>query len=137
MAAFDELDVLRWIAHVDPHRLIPCVRQRSEPAIKFRAHLLDDVRQWVIEIFIFAAAEAIPCHDHAAPEGLVVRIEVRKRPALLWSENAREYGIALFIEVFDDLFQSSDSRRTAALTAFGSAALIEVAVIIAFLLSQG
>src|SRR3546814_17488127 len=54
-------------ADIHPHPLVPAVRDRREPGVKHPAQGLDQWRQRIGEITIFAAPEAEPRHmDMAA-----------------------------------------------------------------------
>src|SRR3546814_18247386 len=55
-------------ADIHPHARVPAVRDRREPRIEHPAQRLDQRRQRIGEIAIFAAPEAVPRHmDMAAP----------------------------------------------------------------------
>ncbi len=65
------------------HALIPAVRELSQRRIKRCAQLAHQLGQWVVEIFVLAAAEAVPSHDHPASETLIRRISVHQTGALI------------------------------------------------------
>ena len=80
MAAGEEGGMLFRVTHVEFHRRVPAVgdvgQRRVEPCPQVR----DDIRQGIVEIFVFAFAKAVAAHDYVAAEVIVVRD--RDRPAM-------------------------------------------------------
>ena len=83
VAALEEIRVVLRIATRDAHRLVPAIGDLGEPRIERGAQLRDQIGQRIGEIFVFAAAEAVPRHDDAAAEQLVLRIAPGERRAFL------------------------------------------------------
>jgi hypothetical protein len=63
------------IAQVDPERRIPAVGDRSQGRIETSAQLGHRRRQRVVEILVFAPAEAVPRHHDPAAKPFIVLIQ--------------------------------------------------------------
>src|SRR6185295_16098653 len=74
LAAFDKLGMGRREAHPHPHRLVPAVGDGCEVGIKRSAQGLDQGRERIGEIFVFAAPETMPGHDNLAAESFILFI---------------------------------------------------------------
>src|SRR3546814_1261451 len=81
-------------ADIHPHPLVPAVRDRREPGVKHPAQGLDQWRQRIGEITIFAAPEAVPRHmDMAAKaRGRIIergKVAARRRVEQPWQHGPR------------------------------------------------
>src|SRR3984885_13329159 len=92
-----------WIAHLDSHCFAPTISDCSELRIERRAETMDDKRERIAEVFVFAPSEAVPSHDNAAAEDRLLRIERRDRLALVCGEDARQQSASLLVEIFRNL----------------------------------
>src|ERR1700677_1790291 len=70
------------------HPLMPAVGDRREARIERAPEVLDQRRQRIGEIAIFALSKAVPRHDHVAAEALTVVVEAGDVVALLAAEQA-------------------------------------------------
>jgi hypothetical protein len=98
MTALDERPVLRWVAHVDIHRLIPAIGKRDEPLIERCPETCDEVRQRIVEVLVFAPPKPVPRHDDAGPESVVRRVEARQRIAIRRCQQTRQHGVSMIVE---------------------------------------
>jgi hypothetical protein len=53
---------------VNPHALVPRISDRHQEWIDRCSQVLNQHRQWIRKIAIFALAEAMPCHDDVTPK---------------------------------------------------------------------
>jgi pentatricopeptide repeat protein len=84
MASLDEIGVALWVALLDTHCFVPAIRDWSEPRIERGAKAMNDRRERIAEVFVFAPSEAVSSHDDAAAEDRFLRIERRNRLALVY-----------------------------------------------------
>src|SRR5512138_1045594 len=89
VAPRDQVRVCIGITCRDAHRRVPTVRDRNQAWIERRTEGGDRVGQWVREVLVLAASEAMPCHDDVASERTVVRVEGGNRGTLARGE---EFG---------------------------------------------
>ena len=83
VAALEIFRVRLGITCVDPHRRVPAIGDLGERRIKRGAQRRDRIRQRIREILVFAAAEAVPRHDHPAAKRRIGRVQRRHRRAFL------------------------------------------------------
>src|SRR5436190_8802182 len=102
MAAGDEVGVLCRIAHLDTHRLVPAVGDRRQARIEGSPQVGDDTGQRIAEVLVLAAAEAVPRHHDAAPEGSLGVVETGHGLTARAIEQARQHGPTLRVEVGRD-----------------------------------
>jgi hypothetical protein len=57
--------------NVNPHALVPRISDRDQEWIDRFSQLLNQHRQWIRKIAIFALAEAMPCHDDVTPKTFI------------------------------------------------------------------
>src|SRR5579864_135534 len=88
VAALQKCLMAFGIADVDPHRLIPAVSDGLKARIEQRAQFSNRLRQWVGEIFVFAATKSVAAHHNAAAKDLVLGIEFSQRAALVGREQS-------------------------------------------------
>src|SRR3546814_4434946 len=77
-------------ADIHPHARVPAVRDRREPRIEHPAQRLDQRRQRIGEIAIFAAPEAVPRHMDMAAKARGRIIERGKAVARRSEEHTSE-----------------------------------------------
>ena len=99
VATCNEFGVVFRIARFDTHRSIPSVRNRYKARVECGTKFANDLWQWVVEIFVFAAAKAMPRHNNATAEDLILRIQVCDCAAFPRNENAFENGATVTVEL--------------------------------------
>ena len=99
----NKLLVIFRVADLDPHGAVPAIRDRRKPPVERCAETLNQVGQWVAEVLVLAAPEAVPCHDHAAPEYGLPRIQGSERLAFTGREDALEQSASLLVQILSDL----------------------------------
>jgi hypothetical protein len=116
VAAFEKGGVFVRELDIDVHGSVPAVRYRGEMTVKGSSEGLDNGRERVIEIFVFAAAEPVARHDNAGAEEAVIGVERGKGAAIAGRENGREHGAALLVEFGEDVgpVERIDHRDTLA-----------------------
>src|ERR1700674_5118876 len=75
VAAPDELRVLCGVAHPDSHGFVPAVGHRHQVRVNRRAQAANDAGEWIVEVLILPAPEAMPRHHDPAAEEFVTRVE--------------------------------------------------------------
>ena len=103
VASPEKILVIFRVADLDPHGAVPAIRDRRKPPVERYAETLNQVGQWVAEVFVLAAPEAVPCHDHAAPEYGLPRIQGSERLAFTGREDALEQSASLLVQIPPDL----------------------------------
>ena len=63
------------VADVDLHGRVPAIRDGREPRIERCTETLNQVGQWVAEVLVLAASEAVLPHDDAAAEYGIIRVQ--------------------------------------------------------------
>lgn len=81
---------------------MPAVRDRYEVLIQGGPQALHQGRQWIGEIPIFAALEAVPGHDDMTAESRLLAIESGDCAALRRGEQLRQDRPTLCIEIGGD-----------------------------------
>ena len=94
--------MVRRITRPQSHPLVPTVRNRREAWIEPGPQRADRTGKRIGEIFVFAAAEAVPPHDDAAAEVFVARIERDKARALRRAEHWAGERTAVAVEILGD-----------------------------------
>src|SRR3569623_3299529 len=89
--------VLR-VTLVTVHAGGPGVRDAGKARIERGAQGSDEVGQGIVEIAIFAAAEAVPRHVDVAAEMALVRIERGNGARLFGGQKLRQDGAAIAVE---------------------------------------
>src|SRR5689334_19091993 len=69
-------------ARLDAERGVPAVGDLCEPGIERRALRGNDLGQRIVEVLVFAAAEAVARHDYAAAEEIILFVQRSERAAL-------------------------------------------------------
>src|SRR5215469_553217 len=99
MAASEEGLKARRIARLCTQAPAPFIRDGCQMRVKRGAQLGDERRQGIGEVLVFAPPEAVAAHHHAAAEAALFGIELRQLPAVCGSEEARQYGAALGVQL--------------------------------------
>ena len=99
VAALDEGSMVGWKADIYPQGFVPSVGDRCEPRVEGGAQALDQVRQRVGKVFVFAAAVAVPGHDDQAAEAFFVVVVTDERVALQRRQKPGADRPALGVEV--------------------------------------
>ena len=102
VAARDEIGMRVRIADIDPHRLVPAIGDRRQVRIDRPAEIGDDARQRIREVLVFTPPEAVPRHDHMAPEPAGVIVETGDCFTLVGGQKLFDHRPALVIEVRRD-----------------------------------
>src|SRR6204780_4488490 len=84
---------------MDPHRVVPAIRDGREVRVHCLAKAGDEVRQRIGKIFVFAPPEAVPCHDDVTPEAALVVIEAGDECTFVSTQEAFQYGPAVSVEI--------------------------------------
>ncbi len=87
------------IADIDSHGFVPAIGHAAKLRIQRRPQFRDQVLKRIGKIFVLAAPETVACHHDPAAEMPVVRIERRKRAALISRQQSLQHGAALRIEL--------------------------------------
>ena len=74
------------------HRLVPFVRKGREMRITTFPQLLNDCREWIVEVLVVSTPETIAGHNDVAAKVGVVRIKSDEFPAFLRREQGRSQG---------------------------------------------
>jgi hypothetical protein len=97
MASLDEFAVLLGITRIDTHSDIPAIGNGCEPRVERGPKPLDGIRQWIAEILVLAASEAVPSHDDAAPKETIFLIQAGECLAFLRRQDAWEQRAPLLV----------------------------------------
>src|SRR5262249_53367649 len=98
MAALEEGAVLLREADFDAHRLVPAVGDFGQRRIKGLPQLLDDRRQGISEIAIFASAVTVTRHHNSAPEERIVLVRGHEFFAFLGTKNRTDYQASIAVQ---------------------------------------
>src|SRR5258706_11548839 len=79
MAATEKSRMIVRIADLDPHDLIPAVRDERKLRVEHGAQPRDDLGKGIGKILVLAAAEAVARHHDPAAKSVLRRIDRRKR----------------------------------------------------------
>src|SRR4030095_6814880 len=99
VASLEERRMIGWIALVDSHPAVPFSGDAGEAWMERRAKAIDEVGKRVLEVAVFALAEAVPRHDDVASKVALVGIERRRGAAFLGREEFRQDGAAVVVEL--------------------------------------
>jgi hypothetical protein len=102
MAARDEGGVVTRKPDIHPHSLVPAIGQRSQVRIERGPQRLNEGRQRVAEVAVFAATEPVPRHNDLAAEALDPTIQGRRGLALRVGEQPRQEGPTSIVQVRRD-----------------------------------
>ena len=98
VAAANEVGMNARIAHTDAHLLVPAIRNGGEPGIKRLSQILQELRQRIAVVFVFAAAKAVARHDDARAIQVIVRVPRRESRTLTGLEKSRQDRGAIGVE---------------------------------------
>jgi hypothetical protein len=68
VASAEKILVIFRVADVDLHGRVPAIHDGREPRVERCTETLNQVGQWVAEVLVLAATEAVLTHDNAAAE---------------------------------------------------------------------
>src|SRR5688500_18216931 len=68
MATFDEVRVLHRVANINTHRLVPTIGDWDKMRIDSRPEARNKTGQWIAEILVLSAPEAMSCHYNLTAE---------------------------------------------------------------------
>jgi hypothetical protein len=103
VASPDEVRMALRITHLDLHCFVPAVRNGGETRIQGGAKTLNDRRERIAEVLVFAPSETMPSHDDTAAKDRLLRVEGRDGSAFFCGQDATDQRTSLFLEVFADL----------------------------------
>ncbi len=98
MAPCEKFGVIGRKARRHPHPFVPAIGDRCEPRIEHPAQRLDQRRQRIGEIAIFAAPEAVPRHNHMAAKLRVLGIKCRSAVAIGGVQQPRQHRPSVAIK---------------------------------------
>src|ERR1700694_3652013 len=99
MAALQECFVALRIANFDAHGFVPAIGYITKLRLEYWPQFRDHTGKRIGKIFVLATPESMAPHHHPAAEPTVVRIERRKRAALILREQSLQHRAALRIEI--------------------------------------
>jgi hypothetical protein len=102
MTSVEEGSVLLRVADLDPHRLIPAVGVLRQRRVQCGPQSVDDGRQRISKVLVFAASVAVARHDDPAAKDPRRVVGGRELAALLGRDQRTDHGAAVAVEIGGD-----------------------------------